>query len=163
MLRDLSDCAMKDACGMRNSSHEFDANSVHWNRRWTNDSVDNGRRRGGGGRPLRETDPGLLAALEELIEPATRGDPQSPLRWTCKSTRRLAEELPRQSHPVAPRSVAALLREAGYSLQANRKTREGASHPDRNAQFEYINARVERCLKRGQPAISVDPKKKELG
>jgi hypothetical protein len=120
------------------------------------------RRRGGGRRPLKETDEGLLAALESLIEPATRGDPQSPLRWTCKSLRRLAEELTRQHHPISPNSVAALLHEAGYSLQANRKTREGASHPDRNAQFEHINAWVRQFLDRGQPAISVDTKKKEL-
>lgn len=120
------------------------------------------RRPGGGRRPLTETDPDLLAALESLVEPVTRGDPESPLRWTCKSTRRLAEELSRQNHPIGPRSVAALLSAAGYSLQANRKTREGASHPDRNAQFEHINACVKRFLKRGQPAISVDTKKKEL-
>jgi Rhodopirellula transposase DDE domain len=120
------------------------------------------RRPGGGRKPLTETDPGLLAALEALLEPVTRGDPQSPLRWTCKSTRRLAEELTRQEHPVGPRTVAALLQKAGYSLQANRKTREGTSHPDRNAQFEYINASVARSLIRGQPAISVDTKKKEL-
>jgi len=104
----------------------------------------------------------LLAALEALIEPVTRGDPESPLRWTCKSTRNLAEELTRQRHPVGPRTVASLLHQAGYSLQGNRKTREGISHPDRNAQFEYINELVRRFLDRGQPAISVDTKKKEL-
>src|SRR6516165_10813255 len=120
------------------------------------------RRPGGGRRPLTATDPGLRAALESLLEPVTRGDPKSPLRWTCKSTRRLAEELTRQGHPVGPRTVAALLHGAGYSLQANRKTREGLAHPDRNAQFEYINASVARFLMRGQPAISVDTKKKEL-
>jgi transposase len=120
------------------------------------------RRPGGGRKPLVETDPGVLAALESLVEPVTRGDPESPLRWTCKSTRRLAEELTRQGHRVGPRTVAALLHEAGYSLQANRKTREGSSHPDRNAQFEYINASVARFLMRDQPAISVDTKKKEL-
>jgi hypothetical protein len=119
------------------------------------------RRAGAGRRPLAETDPGLLAALEALIEPTTRGDPESPLRWTCKSIRRLADELTRENHPVGAVTVAKLLRQAGYSLQANRKTREGASHPDRNAQFQYINASVERFLKRGQPAISVDAKKKE--
>ncbi len=119
------------------------------------------RRVGGGRHSLTESDPGLLAALEALIEPTTRGDPETPLRWTCKSTRRLADELTRQKHPVHANTVASLLREAGYSLQANRKTREGASHPDRNAQFEYINASVQRFLKRGQPAISVDAKKKE--
>ena len=120
------------------------------------------RRPGGGRRPLTETDTGLLAALEMLIEPTTRGDPESPLRWTCKSTRRLADELTRQNHPVGPGTVAAMLRQAGYSLQANCKTREGTSHPDRNAQFEYINACVQRFQRRGQPAISVDTKKKEL-
>jgi len=119
------------------------------------------RRPGGGRKSLTETDAGLLAALEALIEPTARGDPDSPLRWTCKSTRRLAEELTRQNHPVHARTVAKLLREAEYSLQANRKTREGSSHPDRNAQFEYINASVQRFLKRGQPAVSVDAKKKE--
>jgi hypothetical protein len=120
------------------------------------------RHPGGGRRSLTETDPGLLEALEALIEPTTRGDPESPLRWTCKSIRRLADELTRENHPVGAVTVAKLLRQAGYSLQANRKTREGASHPDRNAQFEYINASVHRFLQRGQPAISVDTKKKEL-
>ena len=119
------------------------------------------RRPGGGRRPLAETDPDLLAAMETLIEPTTRGDPESPLRWTCKSIRRLADELTRENHPVGAVTVAKLLRQAGYSLQANRKTLEGASHPDRNAQFEYINASVQRFLKRGQPAVSVDAKKKE--
>jgi Rhodopirellula transposase DDE domain len=120
------------------------------------------RRPGGGRRTLTTHDPGLLAALEALVEPTTRGDPESPLRWTCKSTRRLAEELTRQQHPVSAGTVAALLRQAGYSLQANRKTREGKGHPDRNAQFEYLNASVRRFLRHGQPAISVDTKKKEL-
>ena len=120
------------------------------------------RRPGGGRRPVTETDPALMAALELLLDPVTRGDPESPLRWTCKSTRRLAEELTRQNHRVGPRTVAALLHAAGYSLQANRKTREGIAHPDRNAQFEYINASVARSITRGQPAISVDTKKKEL-
>ena len=120
------------------------------------------RRPGGGRRPLSQTTPALLPALEALVEPVTRGDPESPLRWTCKSTRRLAEELTRQGYPVGARTVASLLHEAGYSLQANRKTREGLAHPDRNAQFEYINASVARSLIRGQPAISVDTKKKEL-
>jgi hypothetical protein len=120
------------------------------------------RRPGGGRRLLTEDDPGLLAALETLIEPTTRGDPESPLRWTCKSTRRLAEELSRKKHPASPSTVSRVLHAAGYSLQANSKTREGTSHPDRNAQFEYINALVERFLQRGEPAISVDTKKKEL-
>jgi hypothetical protein len=120
-------------------------------------------RRPGAGRPsATAADPGLIAALETLLDPVTRGDPQSPLRWTCKSTRRLSEELARHDHRVGPRTVAALLHQAGYSLQANRKTREGIDHPDRNAQFEYINASVARTLTRGEPAISVDTKKKEL-
>jgi hypothetical protein len=120
------------------------------------------RRPGGGRKPLTQTDQHLMAALESLIDPLTRGDPQSPLRWTCKSTRHLAQELTRQDHPVSPRTVAALLRDAGYSLQANAKTREGARHPDRDAQFQYINGLVRRFEGRNQPAISVDTKKKEL-
>ena len=119
------------------------------------------RRPGGGRKPVTEIDPGILAALEALIQPTTRGDPESPLRWTCKSTENLAKELSRQNHPVRARTVARLLREVGYSLQGNRKTREGSSHPDRNAQFEFINASVQRFIKRGQPAVSVDAKKKE--
>lgn len=120
------------------------------------------RRPGGGRRRITENDPALMKALESLIEPLTRGDPESPLRWTCKSTRKLAEELTRQCHPIGERTVADLLQQAGYSLQANCKTREGRSHPDRNAQFEYINSSVQRCLRRGEPAVSVDTKKKEL-
>lgn len=120
------------------------------------------RRPGGGRKPVTEMDPELEAALDALIEPMTRGDPESPLRWTCKSTYRLAEELDRQGHRASPRTVAMLLHVAHYSLQANRKTREGASHPDRNAQFEYINARVREFQNRSQPPISVDTKKKEL-
>jgi hypothetical protein len=120
------------------------------------------RRPGGGRKPLTAVDPGLPRALDALVDPATRGDPESPLRWTCKSTYRLAEELTRQGHPVSPRTVAALLRADGYSLQANRKTREGRSHPDRNAQFEYLNSRVRAFQRQGQPVISVDTKKKEL-
>jgi hypothetical protein len=120
------------------------------------------RRPGGGRKTLVETDPKLLTALEALLDPVTRGDPESPLRWTCKSTRRLAEELTRQAHPVGARTVAALLLAAGYSLQANRKTREGSAHPDRNAQFEFLNASVQKFQRQGQPTISVDTKKKEL-
>jgi Rhodopirellula transposase DDE domain len=117
---------------------------------------------GGGRRKLTQSDPGLLEALERLIDPATRGDPMSPLRWTCKSTAKLAEELTRQNHPVTDRTVAMLLKQSGYSLQANRKSREGSSHPDRNAQFEYINRQVRAFQKRQQPVVSVDTKKKEL-
>jgi len=100
--------------------------------------------------------------LESLVEPVTRGDPESPLRWTCKSTYLLAEELTQQDHPIGPRTVAMLLHESGYSLQANRKTREGNQHPDRNAQFGYINEQVQLFQKRRMPTISVDTKKKEL-
>jgi transposase len=120
------------------------------------------RRPGGGRKPLTENDQSLRKDLETLVDPVTRGDPQSPLRWTCKSTRRLAEGLKQQGHAVGYRTVAALLGELGYSLQSNRKTREGASHPDRNAQFEYINEQVRRFQRRGQPVVSVDTKKKEL-
>jgi transposase len=120
------------------------------------------RKSGAGRKVLTESDPTLVSALEALVEPLTRGDPESPLRWTCKSTRRLAEELTSQGHRIGYRSVAWLLHEAGYSLQANRKTREGNQHPDRNAQFEFINTQATRLQKRGQPVISVDTKKKEL-
>jgi hypothetical protein len=120
------------------------------------------RRPGGGRRRAVLNDPHLLPALDALVEPTSRGDPESPLRWTIKSTRTLAEELSREAHPVSYGTVANLLDQAGYSLQANRKTREGSSHPDRNAQFEYLNAEVAKFFKRAQPAISVDTKKKEL-
>lgn len=120
------------------------------------------RRPGGGRKKAEQVDSALIEALEALIDPVTRGHPESPLRWTCKSTRRLADELCRQNHPVSARTVARLLYAAGYSLQANRKTREGKDHPDRDAQFEYINRQVRRVQKRGQPVISIDTKKKEL-
>jgi hypothetical protein len=120
------------------------------------------RRAGGGRRRVTLNDPQLLPALNGLVEPTSRGDPESPLRWTIKSTRTLAEELIRRDHRVSYGTVANLLGQAGYSLQSNRKTREGTAHPDRNAQFEYLNAEVTKFLKRGQPAISVDTKKKEL-
>src|SRR3989454_1749904 len=120
------------------------------------------RRPGGGRQRTIDQDPPLVADLEKLIEPTTRGDPQSPLRWTCKSVRRLAAELTREGHRTSHRMVAALLQQLGYSLQANRKTIEGTRHPDRNAQFAHINARVRAYLRQGEPAISVDTKKKEL-
>jgi len=120
------------------------------------------RELGGGRKSLSEIDPGLQAALDALVDPATRGHPESPLRWTCKSTGTLAQELRRQSHPVSDRTVAALLKAAGYSLQANRKTREGSSHADRNAQFEHINRCVLAFQRQGQPVVSIDTKKKEL-
>ncbi len=120
------------------------------------------RKEGGGRKRLTETDPELSEELDRLVAPLTRGDPQSPLRWACKSTRHLAQELSRQGHPISARAVAQLLNDAGYSLQGNRKTLEGTAYPDRNAQFEYINAKVKRFQRRGQPVISVDTKKKEL-
>jgi hypothetical protein len=120
------------------------------------------RRPGAGRRTLRVRDPELPGALETLVEPLARGDPQSPLRWTCKSTRTLAAELARQHHPVSHEKVAQFLREMDYSLQGNRKTEEGTDHPDRDAQFQYINDHVRRALAAGRPVISVDTKKKEL-
>lgn len=120
-------------------------------------------RREGAGRPrVSDSDVKLRPALEDLVEPATRGHPMSRLRWTCKSVRTLARELTRQGHPVSYQTVSAMLRQSGYSLQANRKTREGAEHPDRNAQFEHIAQRAKEFEQRGQPVISVDTKKKEL-
>jgi hypothetical protein len=106
--------------------------------------------------------PDIIKALDELVEPTTRGDPESPLRWTCKSTRHLAGELQRAGYRIADRKVADLLHKMQYSLQGNAKTIEGTRHPDRNAQFEYINAQAKAFQRRGQPVISVDTKKKEL-
>jgi hypothetical protein len=120
-------------------------------------------RRTGGGRPsIEQTRPDIVPALEALVDPVTRGDPESPLRWTSKSTRKLATELGEQGFEVSPQTVGLLLHASGYSLQATRKTREGTSHPDRNEQFETINARVDEFQARGAPVISVDTKKKEL-
>src|SRR5260370_25476495 len=119
------------------------------------------RQKGGGRKKAAVKDPDLLVDLEKLLEPVTRGDPQSPLRWTCKSVRNLADELRAQGHEVSHMLVAELLHEQKYSLQANRKTKEGSSHPDRNAQFEYINAKATEFFNRGQPAISVDTRTKE--
>jgi len=122
------------------------------------------RRPGGGRKPTTASDPELLSDLERLISPETRGDPQSPLRWTCKSTRKLASELRamKAGRTVSSRLVGDLLREMGYSLQAARKVREGTRHPDRDAQFRYINATIADYQRKNQPVISVDTKKKEL-
>jgi hypothetical protein len=120
------------------------------------------RRSGGGRKSLTETDPGLLAALDALVEPDNRGDPMSPLRWTTKSTRNLADALTADGHPVSHVRVGELLHELGYSLQGNVKTVEGKQHPDRDAQFRHINDLSKRYLKAGDPVISVDSKKKEL-
>jgi len=120
------------------------------------------RRSGGGRRSLIESDPQLLEDLERLVDPVTRGDPMSPLRWTCKSAARLADELQTQGYAVSERTVNRLLHELGYSLQANRKTLEGCHHPDRDAQFQYVSRRVKTFHRQGQPVVSVDTKKKEL-
>jgi hypothetical protein len=120
------------------------------------------RRPGGGGKPLTRTDSTPLADLDALVEPSTRGDRQSPLRWACTGTRKLAERLRSKGHRVGERTVAALLKGRGYSLRGNRKAREGGSHPDRDAQFGHIAGRVRSFRRRGQPVVSVDAKKKEL-
>lgn len=120
------------------------------------------RKPGGGRKSLTETDPGLLPALEALVDPVTRGDPMSPLRWTTKSTRQLADALTADGHPVSHVRVGELLHGLGYSLQSNAKTVEGKQHPDRDAQFRHINDVAKRYLKAGDPVISVDTKKKEL-
>ena len=117
---------------------------------------------GGGRKKLIKTEPGVLEAIESLVEPTTRGDPESPLRWTCKSTRQLAAALNTQGFQIGRQSVASLLDGLGYSLQGNRKTKEGSSHPDRDAQFQYINNLVKDYQREKQPVISVDTKKKEL-
>jgi len=121
------------------------------------------RRPGAGRKPALLKDPTLRADLEALVEPTTRGDPESPLRWTCKSVRRLAEALQQQGHRVSRTLVAELLNAAGYSLQGNRKTKEGDSHPDRDAQFADINTQVATALAEQQPVISVDTEKQEEG
>lgn len=120
------------------------------------------RRPGGGRKRLIDDDPLLVAHLDALVEPTSRGDPESPLRWTCKSTRQLAAALQQHGHKVGRQKVAELLSDLGYSLQANRKTKEGAQHADRDAQFTYISEQVQAFQSRGQPVVSVDTKKKEL-
>jgi len=120
------------------------------------------RRPGAGRKSIKQSDPCLVQTLEALIADQTRGDPESALRWICKSTRAIARELGRQKHPVSHMKVAQILHELEFSLQSNRKTEEGADHPDRDAQFRHINAKVKQCLRQGIPVISVDTKKKEL-
>ena len=120
------------------------------------------RSKGGGRKKLIEKDKDLLVDLDALVEPVSRGDPQSPLRWTCKSTPKLAKELEEQGHAVCQRTVCDLLSKLGYSLQSTRKTREGGAHPDRDIQFQHIAAEVADCQNNGDPVISVDTKKKEL-
>jgi hypothetical protein len=120
------------------------------------------RRPGAGNRPITETDPTIVEDLERLVDPVTRGDPESALRWTSKSAAKLAEALRETGHDVVDRTVLRLLKGLGYSLQANKKTREGAQHPDRDAQFAHINQTVAEAIAAGQPVISVDTKKREL-
>ncbi len=120
------------------------------------------RRPGAGRKSITQSDPRLVRTLEALIDAQTRGDPESALRWICKSTRAIARELGKQKHPVSHMKVAQILHDLDYSLQSNRKTEEGADHPDRDAQFRHINAAVKKCLRQGIPVISVDTKKKEL-
>lgn len=129
-----------------------------------NDPLTSGRQRraGGGRKPLEYWQPKLVAAIDRLVEPSERGDPQTPLRWTCKSLSNLQGELRTQGHDVGRSKISAILRSLGYSLQGNRKTREGTDHPDRNAQFEHIARRVAACRRGGRPAVSVDTKKKEI-
>lgn len=120
------------------------------------------RKKGAGRKLLVEQDDAIISALDNLVEPTARGDPMCPLRWTCKSTRKLANELKRQGYSISHTKVSQLLHDMGYSLQGTRKSKEGSSHPDRNAQFEYIYDKVKYFQEQGQPVISVDAKKKEL-
>jgi len=151
--------AVAAATGLSRTTIYAGIREVHIGKELTAERV---RRPGGGRKPCAAKAPGLVTALEALIEDSTRGDPESPLRWTCKSVRRLAEELQTEGYVVAFRTVASLLHASGYSLQSNRKTQEGTHHPDRDAQFRYINRLVKAFQGRGQPVISVDTKKKEL-
>ena len=139
--------------GLKELAHQAEATEVSSHRI---------RRAGGGRKASVKDDTKLLTALESLVEPVTRGDPESPLRWTCKSLRQLESELYAQGYVVSHTSIGGLLKKLGYSLQGNRKTLEGTDHPDRNAQFEFINALAEEAMHNGQPVISVDTKKKEL-
>ena len=155
--------AVSDATGMSRNTIKRGLAELALRKKNPRAVVSSGLRKKGGGRKrLTETDPGLTEALNWLVEPTSRGDPMSPLRWTCKSTAHLAEELSRQGHPIGAWTVGNMLNASGYSLQSNRKTKEGGSHPDRNAQFEHINTTVKRFQQRGEPVISVDTKKKEL-
>src|SRR3974390_3378349 len=133
-----------------------------WGARAGGGAAGGARRPGGGRKRAAALDPGLVPALLALVEPDERGDPVSPLRWTAKSTRALADELTARGHKVSPDTVGDLLREEGFSLQGNAKTIEGAQHPDRDAQFRYISEQARACQDTGDPVISVDTKKKEL-
>ena len=126
------------------------------------DTVSRVRRKGGGRKKLIDKFPGIVAEIENLIEPSVRGEPESPLRWTCKNLRLLEKELRARGYQISHQSVASILKELGFSLQANQKTLEGATHPDRDKQFSFINKRAKWFLERGYPMVSIDTKKKEL-
>jgi hypothetical protein len=147
------------ACGLSRKAIAKGMGEIQKGDSWLGERI---RCPGAGRKNLTVSDPGLVAALDELIEGGTRGDPESPLRWVCKSTRTLAAELSQQQHPVSYVRVAQLLHEQNYSLQSNRKLEEGEDHPDRDAQFRHIHQCVKRALAAGWPVISVDTKKKEL-
>ena len=151
--------AVRRACGL---SRKAIANGIEEIKSGSVPAGGRIRREGAGRKRITASDPRLLDALDRLVDPETRGDPESPLRWTCKSTRTLAEQLTRHNHPISHVKVGQLLREQDYSLQGNRKTEEGGDHPDRDAQFRHINAHVKASLAAGAPVISVDTKKKEL-
>jgi len=152
-------CAVQRACGLSRVTIGKGMREIAEGRALPEGRI---RKEGAGRKRITERDPGLLPALDRLIEPATRGDPESPLRWICKSTQTLARELTRQKHPVCAVKVGQLLHAQQYSLQSNRKTEEGDEHPDRDAQFGYINEQVKTALGKNLPVISVDTKKKEL-
>lgn len=154
--------AVATVCGLSRRTIERGLAELSGDEEGANIGTERIRRPGAGRKRLSATDPQMLRALERLVDPATRGDPMSPLRWTSKSTTKLAEELTASGHPVSAATVGRLLVAAGYSLQSVRKTLEGGKHEDRNAQFEEINMSVKKFQKRGQPVISVDAKKKEL-
>jgi hypothetical protein len=147
------------ACGL---SRKAISKGIREIQAWAKPLVGRIRRPGAGRKPITQSDPRLVQALEGLIDEQTRGDPESALRWICKSTRAIAQELSQQKHAVSHTKVAQLLHQLDYSLQSNRKSEEGADHPDRDAQFRHINATVKKCLRQGSPVISVDTKKKEL-
>ena len=148
------------ACGL---SRQTIARGMRDIARWSEPLPPGRRRRPGAGRKrITVTDPRLLQALEGMIEGQTRGDPETPLRWICKSTRAIARDLSRRHHPVSHMKVAQLLHALDYSLQSNRKAEEGTDHPDRDAQFRHISVAVKHCVAQGVPVISVDTKKKEL-
>src|SRR5712692_5383330 len=150
---------VRRACGL---SRKAIAKGIGEIQRRSRPLVGSVRRPGAGRKPITQSDPRLVQTLEGLIDEQTRGDPESALRWICKSTRALSRELGQQKHPVSHMKVAQILHDLDYSLQSNRKTEEGADHPDRDAQFRHINAAVKKCLAQGSPVISVDTKKKEM-